>query len=159
MEDDHFDQTVTEAAGFVVGIVCLSMACAAIRLNRGWKSQGGLSWIGTSKRPDMTLFGLWQTPTLFGQQSSQSAEDELRMLCSTFELTMLSCDIIRNSCRSTILWKLSQGTDWLKRCLHRPVAALAKGSPTPDIRTDYQTFLFPPMPYALVLAEALQDLP
>ena len=71
---------------------------------------------------------------------------------------MLSCDIIRNSCRSTILWKLSQGTDWLKRCLHRPVTALAKGSPIPDIRTDYQTFLFPPMPYALVLAEALQDL-
>lgn len=86
---------------------------------------------------DPLAFGLWQTPTLFGQQSNQSAEDELRMLCSTFGLTMLSCDIIRNSCRSTILWKLSQGTDWLKRCLHRPVAALAKGSPIPDIPDRY----------------------
>ena len=35
LEDDNFDQKVTEAAGLVVGIVCLSMACAAIRLNRG----------------------------------------------------------------------------------------------------------------------------
>lgn len=32
LEDDHFDQTVTEAAGFVVGIVCLSMACADVVL-------------------------------------------------------------------------------------------------------------------------------
>ena len=105
---------------------------------------------------DPLAFG--KLPHCLASKAVKAREDELRMLCSTFGLTMLSCDIIRNSCRSTILWKLSQGTDWLKRCLHRPVAALAKGSPIPDIRTDYQTFLFPPMPYALVLAEALQDL-
>ena len=31
LEEDHVDQMVTEAAGLSVGIVCLSMACAATR--------------------------------------------------------------------------------------------------------------------------------
>ena len=161
LEDDHFDQTVTEAAGFVVGIVCLSMACAAIRLNRGWKSQGGLSWIGTSKRPDMTLWPLANSHTVWPAKQPKRgrwAKDVVLYVWVDDAFVRHHKKLVQVHYFVEIVTR-----HWLVEAMFAQTSrCLGQGFTYPryprQIWTDYQTFLFPP-PYALVISSARRSAP